>query len=516
MITVCRLQVSGLQTVTYTLQFAGTKVEMKFMPIKRVLVAPAALIVLCTSLLAQTAGTAGQGTMASYAAAQAGSAVSFQAADYGGSQSPLMGGIPSGTATKEVLPLSLSEALRRGLEHNLGNILSEHALQATRGARLLALSQLLPKVEADVTDSPRQVNLEAFGFKGGGVVGPYNVFDVRAYVSQPVLDLPALNRYRAEKENVRASEFSRQNTRDTVVFVCSNLYLQAVASQSRIAANRAQVQTAQTLYDLAVDQKAAGVVPGIEVLRAKVELQARQQRLIVAEDRFAKDKLALARAIGLPLGQEYSLTDSMSYVPFAVMPLEEAVERAYRARPDYQSAQAKVRSAEATRKAAQAGRLPTIGFNGDYGDIGQRPWDSHGTFTVTAILRIPIFQGGSVRARVIETDALLRQREAELEDLRGRIFYEVQTAFLDLEAAAEFVQVAESANSLANEQVEQSKDRFRAGVTNNVEVVQAQEALAAASENYISGLQAHNASKLALAKAMGISETEYEQFLRGK
>jgi outer membrane protein TolC len=265
-----------------------------------------------------------------------------------------------------------------------------------------------------------------------------------------------------------------------------------------------------------VNQKSAGVVSGIEVLRAQVELQAQQQRLIVAENQEAKDKLALARAIGLPLGQQFTLTDRMSFLPIAAMSLAEAVERAYKERPDYQGAQARVRSAELDRKSAKARHYPTVGFNADYGIIGQRPWDSHGTFAVATFLRVPIYQGGSVRGQELATDAALRQRQAELEDLRGRIYYSVQTAFLDLKAATERVQVAQSAVRLADEQVRQSEDRFRAGVTNNVEVVQAQEALATASENHIASLQAYSAAKLALARAIGISDAEYEQFLRGK
>jgi len=450
-----------------------------------------------------------------------GSAPAGQAMDLGSAQNPLLGGIPQGKPTGEIMPLSLSEALKRGLDYNLGALLSAESVQATQGARLSALSQLLPHVTAGVLEMPQQVNLAALGFPGGfngipSVVGPFNVFDVRAYVSQKVLDFSALRQYRAAKENLRAVQYSNNDTRDLVVFVCANLYLQALASDSRIEATRAQVNTAQVLYNLAFDQKTAGVVPGIEVLRAQVELQAQQQRLIVAEDQFAKDKLALARAIGLPLGQQYRLTDSMSYTPIAGLSLDESVERAYRERPDYQSAQARVRAAESERKAAQAGNLPTVDFSADYGDIGQKPWESHGTFTVTTSLRFPIFQGESVRGRVMEALAALRQRQAELEDLRGRIYYDIQNAFLDLKAAADRVEVSQSAIKLANEQVQQSQDRFRAGVTNNVEVVQAQEALATASENYISSLQAHSAAKLALAKAMGITETAYEQFLRGK
>lgn len=448
------------------------------------------------------------------------SGLGVQSADLAGVQNPLLGGIPTGKPTGTVIPLSLSEAIQKGLNYNLGVLLSAESIRGARGARLLALSQLLPQVNADVSNSVQQVNLAAFGFPGvlgvNTIVGPFNVFDTRARVTQNVLDFSALNRYRASKEDEIAARFSLQNTRDLVVYVCANLYLQALASSSRIDATRAQVATAQALYNLAVDQKAAGVVPGIEVLRSQVELQAQQQRLIVAEDQHAKDKLSLARAIGLPLGQEYTLTEGLAYAPFTTMSQDEAVQRAYKERPDFKSAEAGVRSAELEQKSAKALRLPSVGFSADYGIIGQRPWENHGTFLVGGILRIPIYQGGSVRALVLESDAVLRQRQAQLEDLRGRIYYEVQNAFLDLKSAADRVQVAQSAVKLASENVQQSQDRFRAGVTNNVEVVQAQESLATASENYISSLQAHSAAKLALARAIGISDTGYEQFLRGK
>jgi outer membrane protein TolC len=435
-------------------------------------------------------------------------------------QSPVLGGIPTGTATPGVIPLSLSEVLKRGLQYNLGIALSTQSIRAARGARLVALSELLPRLTMGLRDAGQQTNLEALGFQGfpgmPTVIGPYNVFDVRAFVTQSVLNFPALNRWRAQGENIKAAEFSDLDARDLVVFVCGNLYMQAVASSSRIDATRAQVATAQALYNLALDQKAAGVVPGIEVLRSQVELQAQQQRLIVAEDQFAKDKLTLARAIGLPLGQEFSLAEGMPYTPFPAMSLEDAMARAYLDRPDYQSVLALVRAAESTKRAASAGRLPSLDFGADYGISGQRPWDSHGTFTVLANLRIPIFQGRLIEGQVEEAEALLRQRQAQAEDLRGRIYYDVRNAFLDLKAADDRVQVAQSAIKLADEQVSQAQDRFGAGVASNIEVVQAQEALASASENYISSLFAHSTAKLALARALGASSESYEQFLRGK
>ncbi|MBN1568793.1 MAG: TolC family protein [Acidobacteria bacterium] len=478
----------------------------------RFLTIPAVMLVFLGVLSAQVPG--GPQADSAYSAASAPSV------GLSSGQNPLLGGIPTGEATADVLPLSFSEAINRGLRYNLGAFLSEQSVHAVRGARLLALSQLLPQVTAGLNEHQQQVNLSAFGFEPSPgmktIVGPFNVFDVRAYVTQPILDFSARNHYRASTENLKAARLDNANTRDMVVNICANLYLQAVAGASRIDAARAQVRTAEVLYELAKDQKAAGVSPGIEVLRARVELQAQQQRLIVAEDQFAKDKLALARAIGLPLGQEFTLTDGMSYLPLPSMLLDETVQRAYRDRPDLQSAQARVLSAESELKAARAGRLPTLNLSADYGDIGQRPWESHGTFTVATVLRIPVFLGGSVRGRVFEADAALQQRKAELEDLRGRIYYDVRNAFLDLKAAADRVQVAQSAVKLADEQMLQSQDRFRAGVTNNVEVVQAQQSQATANENLISSLQAHSAAKLALARAIGISGTGYIQFLRGE
>jgi outer membrane protein TolC len=489
----------------------------------RVLGLPVMILLFWEAAMAQTPAAQAQAseqTAQQTTAVQGVSPINLQALDFTGTQNPLMGGIPTGKATGTVMPLSLSEAIKRGLSYNLGAALSEQTIRATQGIRMLALSQLLPSVSIRVTELQEQVNLAAFGFSGfpgvPTIVGPFNVFDARPYVSQSILDFPSLNRYRAENQNLRAAQFSNQNTRDLVVFVVSNLYLQAIASSSRVDATRAQVTTAQTLYNLAVDQKAAGVVPGIEALRARVELQAQQQRLIVAEDQFAKDKLSLARAIGFPTGQEFSLVESMAFVPIPAMTPEDAMQRALKERPDYQSAQARVRSAELEKKAAQSIRLPSLGISVDYGIIGQRPWQNHGTFTVATSLRVPIFLGGSIRGRVIEAEAALSQRRAELDDLRGRIYYDIRNAFLDMQAAADRVQVAESAQKLALEQVQQSQDRFAAGVTNNVEVVQAQQQLATASENYISSLQAHSAAKLALARAIGVPGVDYERFLRGE
>jgi outer membrane protein TolC len=435
-------------------------------------------------------------------------------------QNPFLGGVPSGKVQPGVLPLSLVEAVERGLKYNLGLLLTWEGTREARGARWRALSDLLPDIKAQTSETREQINLRAFGFGGlpgiSPIVGPFDVFDARAFLSQPVFDMHAIQNFRAEAENQKAANYSYQDARDLVVLVSANLYLMAVAGESRVKAAQAQLDTAQALYNRAVDLKKAGVVPAIDELRSRVEFEDRRQRLIYFQNESVKQKLNLARAIGLPLGQEIALTDRIPYTPLPSMTFEESLERAYRSRADYQRTLSQVRAAKLARKAAQGERLPSLHFNADYGDIGPVPGASHGTFSVAATLTVPVFQGGRVHGKILEADALLRQRQSELEDMRARIEYEVRTAFLDLKASGEQVQVAQSAADLAGEQMKQAQDRFAAGVVNSIEVVQAQEAVATAEENYISSLYAYNLAKASLARALGLAEEGFKQLLGGK
>ena len=434
-------------------------------------------------------------------------------------QDPALGGVPTGQPTAEPIALALSEAVARGLKYNLAGLLGAQGVRAAEGARQLARSQLLPNLSAGITETQAQINLKAYGFPAipgtPYMIGPFSIFDGRFYLTQTIFDLRAINDARAGSEQLKASQLSYQGIRDRVVLVCGQLYLRAVAGKSRIEAARVQVQTAQALYDLAVDRKQAGVAPAIEVLRAQVELQAQQQGLIVATNEFEKERLDLARAIGLPLGQKFGLSDELRYATLPPMTLEDAVQLAYRDRSDYQSAQAHVRAAQYGRKAAEATKLPSLRGVADYGVNGPGPGQSHGDYTLAASLRIPIFEGGRAQARVLEADAALKQQEALAEDLRGRIHYEVQTAFLNIHAADQGVSVASSSVKLAQEQLNQAQDRFSAGVASNIEVVQAQQALARATDNYISSLYAHNAAKASLAASLGAAESSFLKFVRG-
>ena len=429
------------------------------------------------------------------------------------------GSVPTGQVTPGVLSLSLDGAIARALKYNLGVVTSDQNIRLNRAARLRALSQLMPNVTASVSETREQVNLAAFGFSGfpgvPNIVGPFNVFDARAFLSQSVLDFTAINNHRASKDNVRAAEFAFRDAQDSVVYVASSLYLLAISGASRITEAQAQVDTSQALYNLAVDQRKAGVVPAIDALRAQVELQSQQQRLIFYRNEFEKQKLNLARAIGLPLGQRFSLTDLAPYAPMTALTLEEALDRAYKTRADYQSALALVRAAERSRDAARAQRLPSLDVNANYGDIGPSITQSHGTFSMAAALRVPIYLGGRIRADVEQADAQLQQRRSEAEDLRGKIDNDVRTAFLDLRSAEEQLRLAESSIQLAKQQLQQSQDRFGAGVTNNIEVVQAQESVVASNDNYISGLYSYNLAKASLARAVGLAPEAFKSFIEG-
>ncbi len=435
-------------------------------------------------------------------------------------QSPLLGAIPSGAPTPGVLPLSLKDAIERALKYNLGIALGQQNIQAARSARLRALSNLLPRVSVQATESEQQINLAALGFSGfpgiPQIIGPFPVFDVRALFSQSLLNLSDLESLRSGNENLNAAQHAYKNTRDLVVLACLQLYLQAVTGNSRIEANQVQLKTAQTLHELAVNRKSAGFIAGIDVLRAQVRMQAQQQRLIVSQNDFAKQKLTLAQAIGLPLGQEFQLTDTLPYAELTGVTVQDAVQEAYRNRGDYQSALALVKAAEDDRKAAGRQRTPTVNLNADYGDIGQHPTSSHGTFSVALSLRVPVFTGRETEARIMAADTQLEKEKAVSESLRAQIYYDIQSALLDLKSADDRVKVARSNLDLANQQVMQAQDRFAAGVESNIEVVQAQDALATASDDYIASLYAHNLAKVTLAQAMGVSESGYEKFLRGK
>ena len=428
-----------------------------------------------------------------------------------------------GPATAEVLDLTLRDAVDRGLQRNLGLLLGEQRVRAARGARWEALSELLPHVSFRLSEMRQKVNLEAFGFTGitgfpdiPPLVGPFNVFDVRAQVTDTVFAFGSYEKVRAEKARIDAARFSLQDVREAVVLISGSLYLRAVAEESRVDAARAQLETARTLLELAQDRKKAGLVPSLDVLRADVERARREQEAIVAETRLAKARLVLARAIGLPLGQQFRLADRVPYSPAEIRPLEDALKTAYESRSDWKAAAARLRAAEAAKRSAAGERLPALDVWGDYGALGATVGGARATYTLGAALRVSLFDGGKSIGKVLQAEAALEGERALLEDLRARIRYDVESASLDLKAAQQRVVVSERAMDLAKQELTQAQDRFQAGVASNIDVVQAQESVAGATETYIASLYDHNVAKVTMARALGVAEASYKDLLRGE
>lgn len=421
--------------------------------------------------------------------------------------------------TSDTLKLSVLDVIKRALDHNLGVLLAEESANDATGNRRVALSELLPNVSGRVTQERRKTNLEAFGFplreEFPRIVGPFSVFDARLFLTQTVLDMSQINDFRAAEYSVTAARHSARSARDLVVLVAANLYLQTLATAARAETARAQLDTATTLHQQAINLRQGGLVAGIDVVRAEVRLSTERQRVTAATNEFEKTKLQLARVIGLPMGQSFELTQDIPYIPAPEMTLEEALGRAYRERPDYLAAQARVQEAESARKAIVGEQLPSVRVTADYGAIGLHISSALPTFSVVGALSVPIFEGGRVQGRLAQADAELRTKQAQAEDVKSEIYYDVRSAFLDLKATDEEFQTATRARELADLQLTQSRDRFAAGVTSNIEVVQSQEAVAQASEQYIGALYGFNVAKAMLARSLGTAEEAVIRYLGG-
>ncbi|MGA8103631.1 MAG: TolC family protein [Candidatus Acidiferrales bacterium] len=435
--------------------------------------------------------------------------------------SPFSSSVPA-KLVPGVMPLSLQDAIDRGLKQNLGLLLSNTEVRSARGQRWEQLSALLPHVTAAPYVADAEINLAELGFSSiGGIkippsIGPFSYFDARVGVTQSLFDWKAVNAARAASQSQKSAEYSSRDARDLVVLAVGYTYLQAVADEARIETAEAQVKTAEALHDQAADQLNAGTSPEIDELRANVELQTRQQQLIQEKNDFAIQKLTVARVIGLAPGQEFELTDKSPYQPFEGIAVDAAVKRAYASRADYQAVLSDVRAAEFLRKAAVAGYLPSLSFGADYGTGGSHPSTATQVFDVRGTLTIPIFQGGSVHGDVLQADARLEQSRERLENLRAQIDSDVRAALLNLESFAERVKVARSNIDLAEKTLAQSRDRFSAGVTDTVEVVQSQEAVASAHEQYISSLYNYNFARISLARALGVAEAGVKEYFKGQ
>jgi outer membrane protein TolC len=428
------------------------------------------------------------------------------------------GSVSSGTATSDTLQLTLDEAVQRGLKTNLGLLLSNTQAANARGQRLQDLQALLPSIDANLKEALMQNDLAAQGLRIPGfptIIGPFGYSDVRANLTWTVLNLNAYKTYMASRHYFQAAQLSAEDARQMVILTVGNAYLKVLADQAQIDATQAQVQTSKVSLDQAASNHSAGTAPKLDELRARVDNQSLQQQLITARNAWEKDKLALARIIGLPMAQKFDLADKVPYSEFDKPDVQAAIKEALANRKDRQASAELTTANVDQRKAATDDRLPTIKAEADYGDIGVNIRHSHGTGDATGTLTIPIFKEARFRGEAQVAQSQLDDQRDHQSDLDAQIEADVRDALLDIASSQEQVEVSRSNVELSNEVLSEAQDRYKAGVSDNLAVSDAQQSVAQANSQYVNSLYQHNVAKLNLARAMGVAQN-YKQYLGGK
>jgi len=437
----------------------------------------------------------------------------------------MAGGVAVEPALPEAMPLSLDEAIELGLKHNLQLELARQNQRSVHGQVLTVANNLLPSLTAKASTGTQEINLAAMGFKPASLAGfglPPGAFkeivkvdttSAQLSVNQQLFNVPAYYLYRAAQKADRVASLTELNVEGGVVVGVGTQYLLALADASQIENAKALEKSGEVALRQATDAHDAGVGTNLDVLRARVQLQTEQQQRIQAENRFAKDKIALNRLMGIPADQELTLTDAAPYAEFAELPLEDAKKLAYTRRKDLLSLEAQMEVADRARKAVKYERLPSLAFEGFYGVLGQTGGLYHGVFSAMGKLSVPVFQEGQLRGEREVADAQLTGLRQQIASLRVSIEAQIRTAMLDVQSSHELVKVARSNVDLAKEQLQQASERFAAGVDDNLPVVQAQATLAAAQSRLVQTLYQYNQSKLTLARNTGVVESQYKAYL---
>ena len=431
---------------------------------------------------------------------------------------PYSNSVPTGNRSNHAVALTLANALALGLRYNLGAIEQSNTVQQAEGQRTVAKSTLLPNLNTGISESFERENLRTLGVSLSLIPESvqFNYYDARAVrLQQSVFDLVRVDNLHSAGEAVKASLQQAKNARDLVVLAVAGSYLQLNATEARLSAEQAEVESARATAQQAAAQFAAGVSARVDAQRPEVQLLSEQQRLRSLEADRDTQKLRLARIIGLPLGQEFVTADIYIYSPLTDLTLDTALQRGFVARADIRAAEAGVRSAQQSLKAAHAERLPNLAVDANFGAAGTTP-SSHstGVYTVSGLLTIPLYEGGRIHGEIQQAEAALHQRQAELEDVRGQVDQDVRQAFINLNAAADQVGVSQSNVALAHTLLNQSRDRFAAGIADSVELVQAEQSAVQADDDYITAVYDHNLAKVSLARAMGNAEANLQQLLR--
>ncbi len=428
------------------------------------------------------------------------------------------GSVPSGAVSPGVLKLSLDDAIQRGLQSNLGIILSSTQTAGARAQRLGQLQNLLPSVDFKAQEAELQTDLPAEGLRIPGfpkIIGPFSYTDVRASMTWSLANVSSLRNYLAARHNFTASQLSAQDARDMVVLTVGNAYLLVLADDTEVSSVQAQTATSKVSLDQAVANHQAGTAPLLDELRARVDYQSIEQQLIAAQNALQKDQLALKRTIGLPLDQAIDLTDKAPYAPFDTLDSGALIKQAKEGRKDLAALVETAAAAAEQRKAATAARLPSVEADADFGDIGSTLGHSHGTVDASATLSVPLFAEFALRGEAQQAQAQLDTAQAQLSDRNAQIEADVRDALLDIDSAQKQVEVAQSSMSLAGEALREAQERYTNGVSDNLAVSQAQQSVAQADGQYVASLYRYNVAKLSLARALGDGR-DYGKFVGGK
>jgi len=422
-----------------------------------------------------------------------------------------------GNAPAELLRLTLDQAVALALKQNpTAQIAILQAAQSEQDKNI-ARADLLPQVSAKISDEAQKVNLLAeFGgrspFPGfPKTIGPYQVFSAGPTVGATIFDLTLWRRYQAAQSTVGASKATSLSTREQVILLVVSQYIGTLRAMANVEASQSRVDLAQALYDQAADLQKEGVGTGIDTLRANVELQNEKQRLIEAQNDRETSLFGLSKLLNLDPRQRIELGDSLSFFDTPQPEVEPSIEAALAERQEWKSLESQIKSAEFQKKASQDSRLPSVRFDGDFAYVGTSGNTTLPTYTYEASVDLPLFTGGRIHAEVVRADLQIRALEQQKEDLRNQIALDVKTALLNLSSARSEVQVANLGVQLSREEVDQARDRFKAGVANNIEVIQAQDSLSRANDNQIAALYRFNQARADLARSVGQMEKVYSK-----
>ena len=420
-----------------------------------------------------------------------------------------------GNAPTQLLRLTLDQAVALALKQNPTAQIAILTAAQSEQDRNITRADLLPQASARISDEAQKVNLLAqFGgttpFPGfPKTLGPYQVFSAGPSVSAPIFDLTLWRRYQAAQNTLSASKANSLSTREQVILLVVSQYIGTLRAAANVQASQSRVELAQALYDQAADLQKEGVGTGIDTLRANVELQNEKQRLIQAETDRETSLFGLSRLLNLDPRQPIEQADSLSFFDTPQPEVESSMEAALGAREEWKALESQIKAAGYQKKASQDSRLPSLQFDGEFAYVGTSGNTTLPTYTYQASVNMPLFTGGRIRAEVVRADLEIRKLQEQRDDLRNQIALDVKTSLLNLRSARNEVDVANLGVQLSKEEVDQARDRFKAGVANNIEVIQAQDSLARANDNQIAALYRFNQARADVARSIGQMEKIY-------